>query len=902
MPAELEAQEPFGPYLVYERLGIGGMATVHRALERGIEGFERQVALKRLLPHLAEDASFIKSFVREAKLASLLNHVNIVQIFELGRVGTEYFISMEYIDGRDVRRILRHARSVTGPPPLHVTIGLLLQLCDALEYAHTKTDESGQPLGVVHRDVSPSNLLVTHAGYLKVIDFGIAKAQSAQLRTQTGRVKGKLAYMAPEALAGKELDARSDLFAVGVIAHELLTARPLFASKSDYQTLMKLERGDVAPPSTQNPECPPELDSIVLKALARDPDDRYANAAELREALNEIRRAHDLSTTARDIATWLQWAFSSSDPVGDQTTAHPKQRLPRPPTPRPLSEDEEAVAVAWGGSQAESSAVPVVLEDVPDVSGKFPAELEPDDDDDDIPTPVPSHGRADAAAALVATEPVLLERRASTVRPPTSRPTSRPPTSRPTSRPPTSRPHTSRPPTAHERPGTLRAPRTSSRQLAAGNSDAMTAVETTPSPRGPRPARVSTVPPTFAGGSDDLEALMASRRPMTLTSALDGAMPLAHLTAPPPRRGLFLAISAIAVVGMLGVVYLTRGEPASAARPAASEPGAPTGQSTGTLKFITQPADAEITIAGEPNHVGSPWSIALEPGIIQIQIQRKGYKTWLTSLELDASETQTLRVVLEPIDAAVLSTDATLILSSTPSGLEVVIDGKPIAATTPLKIGIQPGPHTVGLRRDGSEVWAQSIVAQPRANYELNPTIGDRVARAGDRPGRQKPSKLADKPAPAAPPPGALPPHPSKTAAATAPTTAPTPAFAPGASAASPTAARRPGENDLMPLPQLPSYPAAPSHPIAVPPNAVTKLSGRSPRIVKLRYDELPEYIKSKVCIDTTGAVTSATLVTKLDGRAADDVPAALKTWRYAPYIKNGVAIPVCFAVGFRIQ
>src|SRR3954465_2680605 len=232
MGADVAAEEPFGPYLVYERLGVGGMATVHRALERGVEGFERVVALKRLLPHLAEDASFIKSFVREAKLASLLSHVNIVQIYELGRVGSEYFISMEYIDGRDIRRILRHARKVTGPPPINITVGMLLQLCDALDYAHTKSDEQGQPLLLVHRDVSPSNVLVTSAGHLKVIDFGIAKAQSSHLRTQTGRVKGKLAYMAPEAVAGKDLDSRSDLWAAGVILHELLTARPLFASKN----------------------------------------------------------------------------------------------------------------------------------------------------------------------------------------------------------------------------------------------------------------------------------------------------------------------------------------------------------------------------------------------------------------------------------------------------------------------------------------------------------------------------------------------------------------------------------------------------------------------------------------------------------------------------------------------
>src|SRR5262252_10513296 len=309
-------QEFFGPFEILERLGVGGMATVHRALERGIEGFERIVALKRLLPHLAADASFIKSFVREAKLASLLDHANIVRIFECGRVGGEYFISMEYIDGRDVRRILRHARKISGPPPIDVTVGLLLQLCDALDYAHHKVDDAGHPMGLVHRDVSPSNVLVTHAGQVKIIDFGIAKAQSAQLHTQTGRVKGKLAYMAPEALAGKDLDARSDLFAVGVIAHELVTARPLFAAKNEYQTLMKVQRGDVMPPSTFNQACPAELDAIVLRALARDPDERFGGAGEMRDELLDMRRRYNLMTGHRDVSQWLEWAFQLEPPSG----------------------------------------------------------------------------------------------------------------------------------------------------------------------------------------------------------------------------------------------------------------------------------------------------------------------------------------------------------------------------------------------------------------------------------------------------------------------------------------------------------------------------------------------------------------------------------------------------------
>ncbi|MBC7976620.1 MAG: serine/threonine protein kinase, partial [Myxococcales bacterium] len=332
MGADAAEEEQFGPYLVYERLGVGGMATVHRALERGMEGFERVVALKRLLPHLASDASFIKAFVREAKLASQLNHNNIVHIFELGRVGSHYFISMEYIDGRDIRRILRQARKVSGPPPIHVTVGILLQLCDALDYAHHKMDEDGQPLGLVHRDVSPSNVLVTSTGAVKVIDFGIAKAQGAQ-RTQTGRVKGKLAYMAPEALAGRELDARSDQFAAGVIAHELLTARPLFASKNEYQTLLNVQRAEVAPPSTYNPQCPLELDAIVLRALARDPDDRFTDAAELRTELHALRKQYNLASTQHDVATWIDWAFGFDAPAHPTEDAAVDPSRPSRPVP-----------------------------------------------------------------------------------------------------------------------------------------------------------------------------------------------------------------------------------------------------------------------------------------------------------------------------------------------------------------------------------------------------------------------------------------------------------------------------------------------------------------------------------------------------------------------------------------
>ncbi|HTR54519.1 MAG TPA: protein kinase, partial [Kofleriaceae bacterium] len=382
MGANPAPEEQFGPYLVYERLGVGGMATVHRALEHTSDGRERTVALKRLLPHLADDASFIKAFVREAKLASLLSHVNIVQIYELGRVGPAYFISMEYIDGRDVRQILRGARRAAEPPPIAITVALMIQLCDALDYAHHKDDGDGTPLGIVHRDVSPSNLLVNASGQLKIIDFGIAKAESSQLRTQTGRVKGKLAYMAPEAVAGgKDLDARSDIWACGVILHELLAARPLFASKNEYQTLLKVQRGDIMPPSTFNQSCPPELDAIVFRALARDPDERFALAADMRDELMALRVQYQLASGYRDVAGWIAKTKLVEPAVATRAKSKPRNR-----------DDDEAVDLVWGTS--ESASMPIELPDVPDVSRKAPPRAQGDDGldfdiDDDAPTPVP---------------------------------------------------------------------------------------------------------------------------------------------------------------------------------------------------------------------------------------------------------------------------------------------------------------------------------------------------------------------------------------------------------------------------------------------------------------------------------------------------------------------------------
>jgi serine/threonine-protein kinase len=318
--AESIAPEEFGPYIVYERLGVGGMATVHRAKKRGIAGFERGVALKRMLPHLADDAEFINSFVREAKLASLLVHPNIAQIYDFGRVGAVYYIAMEHVDGFDVRKMLRYSNRHKEPLPLNVVMSVMCELCDALEYAHTFVDEHGQPQGIVHRDVSPSNLIIAQSGHLKVIDFGIAKANVRQLHTESGRVKGKLGYMSPEAVTGRAFGPVSDVFSAGVVAHELLTAHPLFSAKTDYDTLIRIHEAEIPPPSRRNAGVPASLDEVVLAALARDPERRLQTAGAFREALEYVAEQAGVRFSARDVAEWRAKIATTEDPWGTRTS------------------------------------------------------------------------------------------------------------------------------------------------------------------------------------------------------------------------------------------------------------------------------------------------------------------------------------------------------------------------------------------------------------------------------------------------------------------------------------------------------------------------------------------------------------------------------------------------------
>jgi len=302
--------ENYGKYQLIKKLATGGMAQIYLARQSGIEGFEKLLVVKRILPHLAENEDFIKMFLDEARIAARLNHPNIVQIFDLGAQDDSFFIAMEYIHGEDVRRVWKRTEAAKRELPVPLTLRIIMEACAGLDYAHKKTDQAGKPLGIVHRDISPQNILVTFEGGVKVVDFGIAKAADQATVTRSGVLKGKYSYMSPEQASGKKVDHRTDLFALGVVLYELLTGTRLFKRSSDIQTLNAVTDCEVAPPSQVNSRVPTSLDPVVLKALAKHPDDRYADAGGLQAALEDWLLQNQLPSSSVHLSAFLHEIYA----------------------------------------------------------------------------------------------------------------------------------------------------------------------------------------------------------------------------------------------------------------------------------------------------------------------------------------------------------------------------------------------------------------------------------------------------------------------------------------------------------------------------------------------------------------------------------------------------------------
>ncbi|MBL8917594.1 MAG: protein kinase [Myxococcaceae bacterium] len=390
----------FGKYLLLERLNVGGMAEVFTAKAFGVEGFERILAIKKILPTMAEDEEFITMFIDEARISVQLNHANVVHIHELGKHDDAYYIAMEYVSGKDLRALLERFRRRREIMPTAMAVFVASKMCEGLDYAHRKKDARGQELHIIHRDVSPQNILISYEGEVKIIDFGIAKAANRSQKTQAGILKGKFGYMSPEQVRGQPIDRRSDIFAVGVTLYEMLTGEKLFVGESDFSTLEKVRNAEVPLPRQFNPNIPAGLEKVVLKSLAREVEDRYQWSSDLQEDLMRFLLAGDAIYSAKHLSAYMKEAFAEDlyreaekmeryasvtrpeDLEASGITAAPKKKAapapaPPPPAPAPprsrssqsVSVSGGAGAVAMGPQNATLNIPPPTAEELAEMDG-----------------------------------------------------------------------------------------------------------------------------------------------------------------------------------------------------------------------------------------------------------------------------------------------------------------------------------------------------------------------------------------------------------------------------------------------------------------------------------------------------------------------------------------------------
>jgi eukaryotic-like serine/threonine-protein kinase len=300
-------------YHVIERIAAGGMAEVYRGESAGIEGFRKKVAIKRVLPKLSANEEFINMFLDEARLGAYLSHSKCVQVFDIGQGAGSHFIVMEYVDGADLKDVLEHLAARGQPMRVEVACRIAVDICEGLAYAHQACDHAGRPLDIVHRDISPHNVLMTRHGEVKLVDFGLAKASSHLTAEDEDIVKGKFGYLAPEVTHGQKADKRVDIFAAGILLWEMLTGRRLFLGASDVETFKLVRAAEIQDPRHFRPEISEDVVRVLAKALARDPMSRYATADEMARDLSTVLVRLGRPVTYFDIAELVKDAAAERD-------------------------------------------------------------------------------------------------------------------------------------------------------------------------------------------------------------------------------------------------------------------------------------------------------------------------------------------------------------------------------------------------------------------------------------------------------------------------------------------------------------------------------------------------------------------------------------------------------------
>src|SRR5580700_4121896 len=313
------------------------MAEIFLARQEGLEGFEKTIVIKRIRPHLSQQKAFVKMFLNEAKLAAQLNHPNVVQIYDLGKIGESYFIAMEYIFGRDMRRIIPKAEGMGIPFPMVYALKIASSVCEGLYYAHQRTDMYGNELHIVHRDVTPENIFVSFDGTVKILDFGIAKAANQIEQTRAGEIKGKLSYMSPEQCLGKPLDCRSDIFSLGVVLYEWITGFKLFTGESEVAILKSITEGKIYAPSYFKADIPEQVETILMRSLEKDREKRYQTAWDMQYDIDQFLSQYEFTPSNIHLSNFLKQLFN--DELEEE-----KARLADVRTGAPVEQEEDIIS------------------------------------------------------------------------------------------------------------------------------------------------------------------------------------------------------------------------------------------------------------------------------------------------------------------------------------------------------------------------------------------------------------------------------------------------------------------------------------------------------------------------------------------------------------------------------
>jgi eukaryotic-like serine/threonine-protein kinase len=807
----LKKPVPFGKYYLLERINVGGMAEVFKAKTFGVEGFERLLAVKRILPNIAEDEEFITMFIDEAKIAVQLQHANIAQIFDLGKVEDSYFIALEYVNGRDLRSIFDRMRSRGEALPIAMACWVMMQVCEGLDYAHNKRDGQGRELHLIHRDISPQNVLIGYDGEVKLIDFGIAKAAGKASTTQAGILKGKFGYMSPEQVRGLPIDKRSDIFAVGIVTYELLTGERLFVGETDFSTLEKVRNVEIVPPSSYNKKIPAELERLMLKALARDPEDRYSNAIDLHDDLQSFLYSIGEFYSRKDLSAWMKKIFAAeieednakieqyrqiappvaaSSEVSRRAAVGSSSRGGAPPAPPPApaqdkdkekdkgkdkkKEKSATSAMGWDDEELDTQIFDKTDENAEDKTVEQSAtDLFFEDDDRTVANEPPPDILQQARPPEVLDtpkpqrKPVSVKVARDDIPGPTPPPLTlpKPPAAprRPTLTgvPPTVPRSTTRP-LAPLPPPPAPPPRTTPTQLRRSGLNLPPVHIPSPPPPVPPPIMQMPPPPPAMPVPPRQTFTRPAPAPFGVGNFSDE---LAQSRA--KKGGGLLKVAAVLVVfAGAGGAYLYW---SSTNKP-------------GRIEITATPGDATVLVDNAKAGDHSPVTLERPPGHYTVSVTRDGYVRYDKPVEVHAGEPLPLTVALEP------SPDTGFELTSEPPGGLVWLDGAAIKGATGQQartdfraFRIAPGHHVLEIKGENRfKPWRQDVDVAPGGIAKVHAML---IPASGAAPSGKAPShpEVAVAPPPPPPAPHVTPPSPPPVAheAVVSPPPAPPPASAP---------------------------------------------------------------------------------------------------------------------------